>query len=183
MSVYNFSAKRSNGKEVKLEEFKGKVLIIVNTASKCGFTSQYEDLQKLYKEYQEQGLEILAFPSNQFAEQEPGGDEEIKSFCQLNYGVTFPVFAKGDVRGEGAHPLFDYLTQEAGFKGFDLNHQYGQLLQDTLEKNFPIYLEGDSVKWNFTKFLVDRTGKVVGRYEPTTSPLDMKADIEKLLDE
>ncbi|MCM0757760.1 glutathione peroxidase [Sporomusa sphaeroides DSM 2875] len=181
MSIYDFKVKEMDGKEVSLGDFKGKILIIVNTASKCGFTPQYEELQELYDQYKEQDLEILAFPSNQFAEQEPGDNDEVRSFCQLNYGVNFPLFAKGDVRGENALPLFNHLTEQKPFQGFDSNHQFGGILQESLEKNFPSYLEGNSVKWNFTKFLVDRNGQVVGRYEPTTSPLDMRVDIEKIM--
>lgn len=181
MRIYDFKVRKMDGQEVSLGDFKGKILIIVNTASKCGFTPQYQELQELYDQYQKQGLEILAFPSNQFAEQEPGSNDEVRSFCQLNYGVTFSLFAKGDVRGENALPLFNYLTEKMPFQGFDLNHQFGRILLDALEKNFPSYLDGNSVKWNFTKFLVDRNGQVIGRYEPTTSPRDMKADIEKIM--
>ena len=181
MSIYDFSVKTINGRELSLAEFKGKVLIIVNTASKCGFTPQYEELQILYDLYVDKGLLILGFPSNQFAEQEPGSNEEIQNFCQINYGVSFLMFEKIEVRGQNAHPLFNYLTESAPFKGFDLKHPIGGKLQEVLRDNFPEILEGDSVKWNFTKFLVDRQGKVAGRYEPTTSPLEMKADIERLL--
>ncbi len=181
MNIYDFKAKTINGKEISLEEYKGKVLIITNTASKCGFTPQYEDLQRLYETYKERGLEILGFPSNQFAEQEPGNDEEIHNFCTMNYGVGFQMFSKVDVRGPNAHPLFNYLTEQAPFKGFDMNHALGKILKSLLEEKFPETLHGDSIKWNFTKFLIDRTGKVIGRFEPTTSPLDMEKDIEKLL--
>ncbi|WP_371381183.1 glutathione peroxidase [Sporomusa aerivorans] len=181
MSIYDFSVKTINGRELSLAEFKGKVLIIVNTASKCGFTPQYVELQTLYDLYADKGLLILGFPSNQFAEQEPGSNEEIQNFCQINYGVSFPMFEKIEVRGKNAHSLFNYLTESAPFKGFDLKHPIGGKLQEVLRDNFPEILEGDSVKWNFTKFLVDRQGKVAGRYEPTTSPLEMKADIERLL--
>lgn len=181
MNIYDFKAKTINGKEISLEEYKGKVLIITNTASKCGFTPQYEDLQRLYETYKERGLEILGFPSNQFAEQEPGNDEEIHNFCTMNYGVGFQMFSKIDVRGPNAHPLFNYLTEQAPFKGFDMNHALGKILKSLLEEKFPETLHGDSIKWNFTKFLIDRTGKVIGRFEPTTSPLDMGKDIEKLL--
>ncbi|AAK79516.1 glutathione peroxidase [Clostridium acetobutylicum] len=181
MSVYDFKAKTIEGKEVSLDTYKGKVLIIANTASKCGFTPQYEGLEKLYKEYKDKGLEILGFPSNQFAEQEPGDNNEVKNFCKLNYGVTFQLFEKTDVRDENAHPLFNYLTENAPFKGFDLNHPTGKMLSEVLEKNFPKFLEGNSVKWNFTKFLIDRDGNVVKRFEPTSEPSDMVKDIEKLL--
>ncbi len=181
MSIYDFTLKAIDGREVSLAEFRGKVLLIVNTASKCGFTPQYEDLQKLYTVYADRGLEILGVPSNQFAEQEPGSNSEIQSFCRLNYGVSFPMFEKTDVRGEQAHPLFRYLTEKAPFQGFDLQHPIGGKLQQVLEERFPGYLQGNSIKWNFTKFLINRQGEVVQRYEPTTAPLDMKEAIEKLL--
>lgn len=124
---------------------------------------------------------MLGFPSNQFAEQEPGENNEVKKFCTINYGVTFPLFEKVEVRGANAHPLFQYLTQQAPFKGFDLEHPSGKLLSDALHQNFPDYLEGNSIKWNFTKFLVDRSGNVVGRFEPTTEPETMRDAIEKYL--
>jgi glutathione peroxidase len=181
MNIYDFRVKAIDGREVALADFKGKVLIIANTASKCGFTPQYEELQQLYSIYADKGLAILGFPSNQFAEQEPGTNAEVQNFCQINYGVSFPLFEKTVVRGENAHPLFVYLTEKAPFRGFDLNHPIGAKLQAVLQDKFPELLAGDSIKWNFTKFLVNRQGDVVGRYEPTTSPLDMKAAIEKLL--
>ena len=181
MSLYDFKMRSISGKEVSLADFKGKVLLIVNTASKCGFTSQYEELQELYNMYQQYGLEILGFPSNQFAAQEPGSNDEVQSFCKINYGVTFPLFEKMDVRGDHAHPLFHYLTEKAPFKGFDPNHPIAEKLQSVLKEQFPELLEGNGIKWNFTKFLVDKQGHVVGRYEPTTPPLAMKSDIEKLL--
>ncbi|QJW47539.1 glutathione peroxidase [bacterium BFN5] len=181
MSLYDFKMRSISGKEVSLADFKGKVLLIVNTASKCGFTSQYEELQELYNMYQQYGLEILGFPSNQFAAQEPGSNEEVQSFCKINYGVTFPLFEKMDVRGDHAHPLFHYLTEKEPFKGFDPNHPIAEKLESVLKEQFPELLEGNGIKWNFTKFLVDKQGHVVGRYEPTTPPLAMKKVIEKLL--
>ncbi|MDN4075586.1 glutathione peroxidase [Fictibacillus terranigra] len=158
MSVYEYRAKTIMGEEKSLREYEGKVLIIANTASKCGFTPQYKELQSLYDQYSEQGLEILGFPCNQFASQEPGSEEEIQEFCELNYGVKFPMFAKVDVKGENIHPLFAWLTKEA-----------------------PGILGSKAVKWNFTKFLVDRYGNVVSRHSPQTSPMDMKKEIESLL--
>ncbi|MFU0825052.1 glutathione peroxidase [Clostridium sp.] len=181
MSVYDFKVKTIDGEEISLEKYKGKVLIIVNTASKCGFTPQYEGLEELYKKYKSQGLEILGFPSNQFAEQEPGSNEEVKNFCKINYGVSFQLFEKIDVRGENAHPLFKYLSEKIPFKGIDKNHPVGSKLTEVLEKEFPEFLEGNSIKWNFTKFLIDRNGNVVERFEPTTEPKDMAPYIEKLL--
>lgn len=181
MSIYDFTVVTNHGEEKSLAEYKGKVLIIVNTASKCGFTPQYEELEALYKKYKDKGLEILAFPSNQFAEQEPGDAGEIAEFCKINYGVTFPLFAKNDVRGETAQPLFKYLVEEKGFEGFDNEHPKAEVLQNAINTNFPEFMMGDSIKWNFTKFLIDREGQVVGRYEPTTTPSQMSDAIEKLL--
>ena len=169
MNVYDFVVKNIRGEEKSLADYKGKVLLVVNTASKCGFTPQYKELQDLYLQYKEAGLEILGFPSNQFAEQEPGSNDEVQEFCRLNYGVTFPLFAKGDVRGENAQPLFQYLTRQQGFAGFDEGHPAAGRLMGALQKNFPEYLPGDSIKWNFTKFLIDRHGNVVDRFEPTAS--------------
>lgn len=178
MSVHDFTVKKKNGEEVCLRDYKDKVLLIVNTASKCGFTSQYAELEQLYKKYQAQGLVVLAFPSNQFASQEPGTDEEIQNFCQVNYGVTFPVFAKVDVRGETAQPLYKYLVEEKGFAGLEF---LGDKLAGFLKSNLPEFLVGDAIKWNFTKFLVDKNGKVVKRYESMVNPLDIAPDIENLL--
>ena len=180
MSIYDFTAKTKSG-EKSLGDYKGKVLLIVNTASKCGFTPQFEELQGLYKKYKDKGLEILGFPCNQFAGQEPGSNDEVQQFCKFNYGVSFPIFAKGDVRGETAQPLFKYLTAQKKFEGFDMNHPVAQKLLDALKANFPEYLEGDGIKWNFTKFLIDRKGNVVARFEPTTTPAAIAGDIEKLL--
>jgi len=181
MTIYDFKATTIDGEEVNLQQYKGKVLLIVNTASKCGFTPQYEGLEKLYNQYKDKGLEILGFPSNQFAGQEPGTSDEIKNFCMINYGVSFQLFQKSDVRGEDIHPLFKYLTEETTFKGFDLNHPNGKKLNDMLKERFPEFLKGDSVKWNFTKFLIDTDGNIIERYEPTTQPESISTDIEKLL--
>lgn len=158
MSIYDFKATLINGKEIALSEYRDHVLLIVNTASKCGFTDQYEGLEALYDEYKKRGLVILGFPSNQFANQEPGSNEEIASFCQLNYGVSFPMFAKIDVNGDQAHPLYRYL--KAAAKGT---------------------LGTEVIKWNFTKFLIDRNGAVVERYAPSTRPESLRGEIEKLL--
>ena len=157
-NVYDYSATTISGKEVAIADFKGKVLLVVNTASKCGLTPQFKDLEALYEQYKEQGLMILGFPCNQFLSQDPASNEEISEFCQLNYGVTFPMFAKIDVNGDEAHPLFKHLKEAA-----------------------PGLLGMNAIKWNFTKFLVDRQGNVIERYAPTTVPLDIAKDIEKLL--
>jgi glutathione peroxidase len=181
MSVYSHELQGINGQQQSMEQYKGKVLIVVNTASKCGFTPQYAELQKLYVEYKDQGLEILGFPSNQFGEQEPGANSDVQTFCQLNYGVTFPLFEKTDVRDETAHPLFKQLTEDAPFEGIDTSNPSGKMLNAFLSEKLPHYLEGNSVKWNFTKFLIDREGHVVKRFESTDEPSDMKANIEQLL--
>ncbi len=181
MSIYDFEVTTIQGKKVSLKDYQGKVVLIVNTASKCGFTPQFEELEELNKKYKDKGLCVLGFPCNQFAEQDPGTATEITEFCKLNYGVTFQMFQKGDVRGDNAQPLFKYLTSQKGFKGFDMNHPIAKVLLDALEKNFPEYLEGDSIKWNFTKFLINKEGEVVERYEPTTTPAAIAGDIEKLL--
>ncbi|MBU3113029.1 glutathione peroxidase [Clostridium lacusfryxellense] len=182
MSIYNFNAITIDGEEVSLGQYKGKVLVIVNTASECGFTPQYKGLEKLYEKYKKEDFEILGFPSNQFAGQEPGESNDIKNFCEINYGVSFPLFEKNDVRGENALPLFKYLTEGTTFKGFDFNHPTGKKLNEVLKEKFPQFLEGDSVKWNFTKFLIGRDGNIVNRYEPTTEPEAMSTDIEKLIE-
>ncbi|SFS87609.1 glutathione peroxidase [Succinivibrio dextrinosolvens] len=181
MSIYDFEVKTLQGKNLSLKDYAGKVMLIVNTASKCGFTPQYAELEELHKKYKDQGLVVLGFPCNQFAGQEPGSSSDISEFCSINYGVTFQIFEKNDVRGENALPLFKFLTKEKGFKGFDMNHPVAKPLVEVLKKNFPEYLEGDSIKWNFTKFLINREGNVVERFEPTTSPKDIASDIEKLL--
>lgn len=181
MSIYEFSSKSIDGENISLETYKGKVVLIVNTASKCGFTSQYEGLEKLYSKYNSKGLEILGFPCNQFREQEPGSNSDVKSFCSLNYGVSFQMFEKVDVRDAAAHPLFKYLTSVKPFEGFDMSHPIGEILLNALKINFPSYLEGNSIKWNFTKFLVDKSGSLIGRYEPTTNPEALEKIIAQLL--
>ena len=157
MSIYDFSAKLNNGEDKSLGDYRGKVLLIVNTASQCGFTPQYEGLQDLYTKYHGKGLEVLGFPCNQFGHQEPGSDEQIKSFCDLSYAVTFPLFSKIEVNGDGAHPLYRFLKNKKGG------------------------LLGDAIKWNFTKFLVDKQGSVVERFAPTTTPEKISSDIEREL--
>lgn len=180
MSVYQFSLPTKSGELQSLKDFEGKVLIIVNTASKCGFTHQYEALEALYKQYKEQGLEIIAVPSNQFGEEEPGSNSEIQSFCKLNYGVTFTVMGKADVRDESALDLFKYMIREHPFQGFPASDKT-EMLTDYLNGIDPNYLNYDEVKWNFTKFVVDRKGNVVGRFEPVVSPEEMEAFIKELL--
>ncbi|MBI9056719.1 MAG: glutathione peroxidase [Labilibaculum sp.] len=169
-----------NGEELSLDAYKGKLVLIVNTASKCGLTPQYKGLEAMYKKYKDQGLVILGFPSNQFMEQEPGSSEEIADFCQKNYGVSFPMFEKIEVRGENAHPLYKMLTKEKAFLGFD-DSEGGQMFNGFLSEKFPEIYEGDGVKWNFTKFIVGRDGKVIERIEPNIVPEDFEEEIKKLL--
>ena len=180
-NVYDFTVKDRRGNDVSLADYKGKVLLIVNTATRCGFTPQYEELEALYKNYKDQGLEILDFPCNQFGEQAPGTEEEIYQFCTLNYGTEFPQFKKIEVNGENESPLFTSLTSQQGLKAFDKNHKIGALLDDMLTKNDPDYASKPDIKWNFTKFLIDREGNVVERYEPTTDCKVIEENIKKLL--
>jgi glutathione peroxidase len=178
MSLYAYQAKLSNGESISLENFKGKVLVIVNTASKCGLTPQYEGLERLFRNNKDQGFSVLAFPCNQFGGQEPGSDEEIQEFCSINYDVSFPIFKKIDVNGEHTHPLYRYLREQAPE---DSNMDTSSMLYQHLSKNLPQILERSDIKWNFTKFLIDRNGNVVKRYFPSTLPEEMENDIEMLL--
>ena len=181
MKIYDFKFKTIDGEDATLEQFKDKVLLIVNTASKCGFTPQYKDLQKLYEKYSDGGFEILGFPSNQFADQEPANNDEVKKFCEINFGVTFPLSEKVQVRGKDAAPLFKYLTEKSAFEGFDMNNPSSKMLYTFLQEKFPEYLLVDSIKWNFTKFLIDRQGNIVGRFESTTEPMDIEEYIQNLI--
>jgi len=157
-SIYSFTVSDIRGDQRSLEDYRGKVLLIVNTASKCGFTPQYEGLEAIYRRYKDQGFEVLAFPCNQFANQEPGTEAEIASFCETNYQVSFPLFAKVEVNGKDAHPLYQYLKEQA-----------------------PGVLGSEAIKWNFTKFLVDREGRTVKRFAPNDKPESISSDIESLL--
>ncbi|AUO06561.1 glutathione peroxidase [Paenibacillus jamilae] len=181
MSVYDFQATLINGKPIEFSNYRGKVLLIVNTASMCSFSSQFADLQKLYERRREQGFEILAFPCNQFNEKEPGSNSEVQTFCQNNHGITFPLFEKTDVRGLSAHPLFQYLTQQSPFQGFDTQTKDGQWMDDFLRDKYPEIYVGDGIKWNFSKFLINRDGHVKGRFEVTTAPCAIDPVIESLL--
>lgn len=181
MSIYNFKVNDIDGNEVSLDQYKGKVIIIVNTASKCGYTPQFQDLQSLYEKYEDKGLVILGFPCNQFLGQEPGSNDEVKSFCLLNYGVTFPMFEKVDVRGLNATPLFNFLINQKPFEGFNLEKVQQKLLYSVISEKYPESLVDNSIKWNFTKFLIDREGNVINRFEPFVEPIDMEDHIIKLL--
>ena len=159
-SIFDFNANSLDGKPIDLDAYRGKVLLIVNTASNCGFTPQYKGLEEVYRQFRDKGVEVLGFPCNQFGAQEPGSADEIGAFCEKNYGVTFPLFAKIDVNGNSAHPLFKYLKNAA-----------------------PGLLGSEAIKWNFTKFLVRKDGTVYKRYAPQTEPKELMRDIEKLLAE
>ncbi|WP_339278991.1 glutathione peroxidase [Paenibacillus sp. FSL W8-1187] len=175
--ITNHKLETLGGEPAQLADYEGKVLLVVNTASKCGLTPQYEGLQALYEKYKDQGLVVLGFPSNQFGAQEPGSSDEIEGFCKVNYGVSFPLFAKTDVNGANAHPLFRQLTAAAPFQGFD-DSDKGRRFASMFS---PEQLESDDVKWNFTKFLIGRDGSIVGRFEPSVQPLDIAPAIEELL--
>lgn len=179
MGIYDFTVKTQEGKEISLSDYKGKVLLIVNTATGCGFTPQYDELQELYDAYRESGLEILDFPCNQFGEQAPGSDEEIHSFCTGRYGITFPQFAKIDVNGEKAIPLFKWLTENTKFEGFGMSPM-GVMLSGVVKKVDKDYKNNGNIKWNFTKFLINRNGEIVARFEPTDMK-KLKAKIEECL--
>ena len=180
-SIYDFEVMAQGNKPVKLEEYKGKVLLIVNTASKCGFTPQYADLEALNKRFGEQGFAILDFPCNQFKEQSPEDDAERTKFCQLNYGTTFPQLKKIEVNGENESPLYTWLKSQKGFRGFDKSNPITHILEKLLSEADAEYASKPDIKWNFTKFLVDRNGKVVERFEPTTDMDIVAKAIEKLL--
>ena len=173
-SVYDFKVKDGAGKDVSLSEYKGKLLLIVNTATRCGFTPQYKELEALYEKFHGEGLEILDFPCNQFGQQAPGTIEEIHQFCTANFNIQFPQFDKIEVNGEGAHPLYIWLKAQKGFGGFDVADQRGKMMDGMLRKQDADYDKKADIKWNFTKFLVSRDGKVLKRYEPT----DKMSDIE-----
>ena len=180
MSVYDFKVKAQDGSDVSLSDYQGKVLLIVNTATGCGFTPQYDELQDLYDAHQKDGLEILDFPCNQFADQAPGSDEEIHSFCTGRYGITFPQFSKLDVLGENADPLFKYLSDNTTFGGFGKGPM-SLILSTAVKKMDKDYKNNGNVKWNFTKFLIDRNGNIVARFEPTESLDTVKAKVEEVL--
>lgn len=179
MSIYDIIVKNRKGEDVNLSEFKGKVLLIVNTATGCGFTPQYEGLENMYKKFHDRGFEVLDFPCNQFGSQAPGSDDEIHEFCTLKYHTSFDQFQKIDVNGENESPLFTYLKEQQGFKGFD--GIKGKAFGAVVKMTDPDYKNNSKIKWNFTKFLVDRDGNVVDRFESTVTPEKIEARVEKLL--
>ena len=180
-TVYDFSVKDRKGKNVSLKEYANEVLLIVNTATKCGFTPQYEELEKLYEKYHAQGFEVLDFPCNQFGAQAPGTDESIHQFCKLNYGTEFPRFKKVKVNGADAEPLYVFLKEQKTFAGFNPEHELTPVLEESLSKETPDYKETSDIKWNFTKFLVNKRGQVIARFEPTESISNIAKQIEELL--
>lgn len=180
MSIYDYEVEMSDGKMLKLEDYKGKVIIIVNTATGCGFTPHYEPLEAMYEKYHEAGLEIIDVPCNQFAGQTPGTDEEIHEFCIAKYNTKFPQMKKADVNGENAIPLFKYLKSQKGFKGFGKGTK-AFAMNVLLKKIDKDYKNNSEIKWNFTKFVVDRNGNVVARFEPTTDMKELEKYVGTLL--
>jgi glutathione peroxidase len=179
-TIYQFSAESNSGDPVNFADYKGKVLLVVNTASKCGFTPQYEGLEALYQKYKFEGLVVIGFPCDQFGHQEPGSDGEIVEFCRENYGVTFPLMAKSDVNGENANEVFKWLYSEKPFAGWG-ESETGKFMDGMLSRNDPDYASNPDIKWNFTKFLIDRKGHVVARFEPVVTPEEIDDQIVALL--
>ena len=175
MNAYDFTVKAQDGTDVNLSDFKGKVLLIVNTATGCGFTPQYTELQEIYDEFHEKGLEILDFPCNQFGEQAPGTDDEIHTFCVGRFAISFPQYSKVDVNGENAIPLYKWLTENTTFEGFE--GPMGLIMNGVVKKMDKNYKNNGNIKWNFTKFLINKEGEIVARYEPTYSLKKIKEDI------
>ena len=179
-SVYDFTVKGLNNEDVSLKDYSGKVLLIVNTATKCGFTPQYKELQALYEKYQARGFEVLDFPCNQFGEQAPGTNEEIHDFCTGTYNTTFAQFAKIDVNGENEAPIFKFLKEKQGFKGFETeNNETGKMMDQMMSRRDPGYKDKSDIKWNFTKFLVNKKGEVIARFEPSDSMMKLETAIRR----
>ncbi len=179
-NFYDFSVTTAKGEEVKMSDFKGKVVLIVNTATGCGFTPQYAPIEQMYKDYNAKGLEILDIPCNQFGAQAPGTDEEIHDFCTIHYNTTFPQMKKSDVNGDNQLPLYKYLKEQQGFKGFG-ESKMAQFMKQHLLKIDPNYENNSDIKWNFTKFVVDKNGNVVARFEPTEDMETVEKCIKELL--
>ncbi len=178
-SVYDFKVADLEENTVSMDAYKGKVLLIVNTATKCGFTPQYKELQEIYDKYHAQGFEVLDFPCNQFGEQAPGSNEEIHKFCTDNYETTFPQFSKIDVNGENESPLFTFLKAKQGFKGF--TGERGQMMEQMMSRRDPDFAQKSDIKWNFTKFLVNKNGEVIARFEPTEDMAEVEAQVKAQL--
>ncbi len=178
--IYDYTLKTGNGGELNLADYKGKVVMVVNTATGCGFTPQYAQIEEMYTKYHEKGLEIVDIPCNQFGAQAPGTDEEIHEFCTLHYNTTFPQMAKADVNGANELPLYTYLKSQKGFEGFQ-EHEFKALLEKMFSEADPDWASKPDIKWNFTKFIIDRDGNVVARFEPTAPVADVEACIASLL--
>ena len=181
MEFYSLRAPLMGAEEICFDAFRDRILLIVNTASKCGFTEEFGELEALYKKYQKDGLVILGFPCNQFREQDPESNEEIEKFCRTKYHVTFPMFEKVDVKGPGIHPVFEYLTEQKGFSGLNMDHPLAEKLDNILRQENPAYAQVPDIKWNFTKFLIDRKGAVVARFDPTVPISAIEEGIQVLL--
>ena len=179
-TIYDFTAESNKGEKVNFSDYKGDVLLIVNTASECGFTPQYDGLEALYEKYASKGFNVIGFPCDQFGHQEPGTNEEIEEFCRLNHGVTFPLMAKSDVNGDNANDIFKWLYFEKPFAGFG-ESETGKFMDEMLSRNDPDYASNPDIKWNFTKFLIDRKGRVVARFEPVVTPEELEDEIQALL--
>ena len=181
-SVYDFTVKGLNNEDISLKDYSGKVLLIVNTATKCGFTPQYKELQALYEKYQARGFEVLDFPCNQFGEQAPGTNEEIHDFCTGTYNTTFAQFAQIDVNGENEAPIFKFLKEKQGFKGFETeDNETGKMMDQMMSRRDPGYKDKSDIKWNFTKFLVNKKGEVIARFEPSDSMMKLETAIRRNL--
>ena len=178
--IYDYTITTGKGEDLNLNDFKGKVILVVNTATGCGFTPQYEPIEKLYKDYHDKGLEILDIPCNQFGGQAPGTDEEIHAFCTMHYNTTFPQMKKADVNGPNELPLYTWLKSQKGFEGFQ-DHQYRTVLEEMFAKEDPEWDKKPDIKWNFTKFIIDRKGNVAARFEPTSDVADVENCIRELL--
>lgn len=181
MSIYNYTVKDNKGEDVSLEKYKGEVVLIINSATECGFTPQYDELQELYDKYKDRGFIILDFPCNQFGGQAPGTNDEIATFCSSKFNIKFPIFDKVDVAGDDAIDLFKYLVSEKPFEGFGKGHKLSLILHAMMKKNDKNYAENPDVKWNFTKFLVDRDGNVIERFEPTSKMSNLEKKINEVL--
>ncbi len=180
-TVHDFKVINDEGKEVSLADYRGKVLLIVNTATKCGFTPQYKELEELFEKYRDQGFVILDFPCNQFGQQAPGTIREIHEFCTANFNIEFPQFDKIDVNGEHAHPLYTFLKSKKGFCGFNTTDKIGKFLDERFKQQDPDYAKNPDIKWNFTKFLISKDGCVLKRFESTATAADMEPDIQSAL--
>ncbi|MDY3983411.1 MAG: glutathione peroxidase [Veillonellaceae bacterium] len=177
---YDYEVEKSNGEKLNLSDYKGKVVMVVNTATGCGFTPQYAPIEQMYKDYHDKGLGIVDIPCNQFGSQAPGSDEEIHDFCTLHYNTTFPQMKKSDVNGPNALPLYGYLKSQKGFEGLG-EHKYKDVLEDMLNKTDPDWKSSPDIKWNFTKFIIDRQGNVVKRFEPTADMAEVEKCVVSLL--